>query len=86
MFNMTPEFEKLIKQSVKDGYCETPREAVEEALYLLQQKITETERKKTKIRAMIQEGIDSGLSERTNIEDIIAQAEVELDQEAQDNG
>ena len=82
---MTPEFEQLVKQSVQDGYFETPREAMEEASNLLQQKITETERKKAKVRAMIQEGIDSGLSEYTGIEDIIVQAEAELDQEAQDN-
>ena len=82
---MTPEFERLVKQSVEDGYYETPHEAMEAALCLLQQKITKTAQKKAKIRTMIEEGM-KGPFKPIDTKDIIARAEAELDQEAQANG
>ena len=77
---MTPEFEQLVRQSVRDGYYETPHEAMEEALHLLQQKITKTEQKKAKVRTMIEEGM-KGPFKPMDTEDIIVRAEAELDQE-----
>ena len=76
---MTPELEQLVRQSVQDGYYETPHEAMEEALCLLQQKIA-TEQKKAKVRMMIEEGM-KGPFKPMDTEDIMARAEAELDRE-----
>lgn len=54
---ITPEFKWFVEQSVQDRYYKTPREAMKKVVHLLQQKVTETERKKAKGRTMIEEGM-----------------------------
>ena len=74
---ITPQQEQVINQFVEAGAYDSPAEALDRALQLLQEAEADTERKKAKVRAMIQEGIDSGTAEYVDMEDIIAEAKAE---------
>lgn len=74
---ITPQQQQVIEEAVKAGGYSSPAAALDKALQLLQQEADDLERKKAKVRAMIQEGIDSGPAEYVDIEDIIAEAKAE---------
>lgn len=54
---ITPEQEQILQQTVEAGLYSDPHKAMDRALQLLRED-TEIERKKTKVRAMIEEGME----------------------------
>jgi len=75
--SLTPELEELVKEKVASGLYNNASEVIREALRLMHQQDAVYKLKLERLRKLLIEGEQSGVSEKS-IDDLIAEVEAEL--------
>ena len=83
---LTPDLASLVRNAVTDGYYASTSEVIREALRDWKIKQSLNARSTTQLRALWQEGIDSGSAGTLNMEEIKQEARKQYEESHNNNG